>query len=269
MRRRVALKVIKVGMDSKAVLARFDAERQALARMNHSNIAKVFEAGATLDGKPFFAMEYVQGIPITRYCDRHLLPIEERLALFRQVCSGVQHAHTKGIIHRDLTPNNVLVTVQDGQPAVKIIDFGLARATDHRLTERTLFTEQGVFAGTPEYMSPEQAGLDGLDIDMRTDVYTLGVLLYELITGKLPFESRELRRAGYDSMRRIIREQEPPRPSTRVTALEPATTRVPGAGEFFYQDDVVVNAPDLPWSPRAGCSCFSPGAGAETSVLGA
>lgn len=218
-RRRVAFKVIKLGMDTKAVLARFDAERQALARMSHSNITKVFEAGATPDGKPYFAMEYVSGIPITEYCDRNTLAIEERLALFRQVCSGVQHAHTKGVIHRDLTPNNILVTTQDGQATVKIIDFGLARATDHRLTEMTLFTEHGVLAGTPEYMSPEQAGLDGLDIDMRTDVYTLGVLLYELVSGRLPFEPTKLRRGGYDGIRRIIREEDPPKPSTRATEV--------------------------------------------------
>jgi serine/threonine protein kinase len=172
-RRRVALKMIKLGMDTKAVLARFEAERQALAMMDHSHIAKVLEAGVAPKGRPYFAMEYVKGVPITRYCDENKLSLEDRLALFRQVCSGVQHAHTKGVIHRDLTPNNVLVTLQDGKPAAKIIDFGLARATDHRLTEKTLFTERGVILGTPEYMSPEQAGLNALDVDMRSDVYTL------------------------------------------------------------------------------------------------
>ncbi len=169
-RRRVALKVIKLGMDSKQVLHRFEAERQALAMMEHSNIARVYEAGTTERGQPFFAMEYVRGKPITRYCDEHKLSLEERLVLFRQLCSGVQHAHQKGVIHRDLKPSNVLITVQDGMPTPKIIDFGVARATDHRLIEATLFTEQGLIIGTPEYMSPEQAGLDALDIDTRSDV---------------------------------------------------------------------------------------------------
>ncbi len=214
---RVALKLIKLGMDTRAILARFEAERQALARMAHSNIAKVLDAGATSEGRPYFVMEYVKGAPITRYCDDNRLSVEDRLLLFKQVCSGVQHAHSKGVIHRDLTPNNVLVTVQDGKPTAKIIDFGLARATDHRLTEKTIFTEQGVVMGTPEYMSPEQAGLQSLDIDTRTDVYTLGVMLYELLTGELPFSREELRAAGYEGMCRTIRDKEPEKPSTRIT----------------------------------------------------
>jgi serine/threonine protein kinase len=215
--RRVAVKVIKLGMDTKAVLARFEAEHAALSRMEHSNIAKVLDSGSTADGRPYFVMEYVKGVPITRYCDENRLSIEERLALFQQVCSGVQHAHSKGVIHRDLTPNNVLVTVQDGRATARIIDFGLARATDHRLTEKTLFTEQGVILGTPEYMSPEQAGLGGLDVDTRSDVYTLGVMLYELLSGSLPFSGNELRAAGYDGMCRICRERDPERPSTKIT----------------------------------------------------
>ena len=217
LRQRVAIKVIKPGMDSRAIVARFEAERQALARMEHSNIAKVLDAGVTPEGRPYFVMEYVKGIPITRYSDENRLSVEERLRLFQQVCSGVQHAHSKGVIHRDLTPNNVLVTVQEGKPTAKIIDFGLARATDHRLTERPVLTEQGVIMGTPEYMSPEQAGLSGLDIDTRTDVYTLGVMLYELLSGELPFSREELRVAGYEGMCRTIREKEPERPSTRIT----------------------------------------------------
>ncbi|MFY9342885.1 MAG: SUMF1/EgtB/PvdO family nonheme iron enzyme [Planctomycetota bacterium] len=218
-RRRAALKVIKLGMDSKAVLARFEAERQALAMMEHSCIARVFDAGISDKGQPWFAMEYVKGIAITDYCDQNKLPLKERIALFRQVCSGVQHAHLKGVMHRDLKPGNVLVTVQDGKPVPKIIDFGLAKAMDHRLVEVTLFTQQGVVIGTPEYMSPEQAGLGGLDVDTRTDVYSLGVLLYEMLTGALPFAAQELRQAGILEMQRILRETEPPKPSTKVTTL--------------------------------------------------
>jgi serine/threonine protein kinase/tetratricopeptide (TPR) repeat protein len=218
-RRRVALKVIKWGMDTKEVLARFESERQALALMNHPNIARVFEAGTTDSGRPYFAMEYVKGVPITEYCDTHRLSTDERLNLFIQVCEGVQHAHQRGVIHRDMKPSNVLVTIQDDGAVPKIIDFGVAKATSQRLTERTVFTELGQWIGTPEYMSPEQAEMTGLDIDTRTDVYSLGVVLYELLVGEQPFDSTTLRKAGFDEMRRRIREDEPQRPSTRVSSL--------------------------------------------------
>ncbi len=222
-RRRVAFKLIKWGMDTKEVLARFESERQALALMNHPNIAKAFEAGSTDKGRPFFAMELVRGLPLTDYCDSQRLSTRERLALFIQVCNGVQHAHQKGVIHRDIKPSNILVAVEDGRPVPKIIDFGVAKATSQRLTERTLFTELGQWIGTPEYMSPEQAELTGLDVDTRSDVYSLGVVLYELLAGTQPFDSTELRTAGFDEMRRRIREEEPPRPSTRVSSLGDAS----------------------------------------------
>jgi eukaryotic-like serine/threonine-protein kinase len=215
-RRQVALKVIKIGMDTKQVIARFEAERQALAVMDHPAIATVFDGGATDDGRPYFAMEYVRGEPITTYCDRQRLTTHERLELFTQVCDGVQHAHQKGIIHRDLKPSNVLVTVQDDRAVPKIIDFGVAKATAQPLTEHSLFTELGMIIGTLEYMSPEQAEMGGLDIDTRTDVYALGVILYELLTGALPFDRDTVRNAALDDVRRTIREKEPPRPSTRV-----------------------------------------------------
>jgi len=220
-RRQVALKIVKAGMDSARVIARFEAERQALALMDHPVIATVFDGGTTPEGRPYFVMEYVKGEPITAYCDRHRLSTTERLELFIRVCEGVQHAHQKGLIHRDLKPSNVLVTLQDEKPSPKIIDFGVAKATTQHLTERTLFTELGVLIGTPEYMSPEQAELTGLDIDTRTDVYALGVLLYELLTGALPFDRRTLRQRGLDEIRRVIREVEPPRPSTRITQPGP------------------------------------------------
>jgi len=219
LRRRVALKIIKQGMDTKQVLLRFEAERQALAMMDHPYVAKVFDAGSTPAGRPYFAMEYVQGVPITDHCDRHRLTTSERLDLFMRVCEGVQHAHHKAIIHRDLKPSNVLVCLQDAKPVPKIIDFGVAKATAHRLTERTLFTELGVLIGTPEYMSPEQIAMSPIEVDMRTDVYSLGVLLYELLVGALPFEPKELRSEGLDGIRRVLREVEPRKPSARVSTL--------------------------------------------------
>jgi len=218
-RRRVALKVIKLGMDTREVVARFEAERQALALMDHPCIARVLDAGATDQGRPFFVMEYVNGVPITDYCDRHRLNVHERLELFVRVCQAIHHAHQKAVIHRDVKPTNVLVTVQDGVPVPKVIDFGVAKATAHRLTERTVFTERGQLIGTPEYMSPEQAEMTGLNVDTRTDVYSLGVLLYELLTGVLPFDPDVLREAGLEGIQKMIREVDPPRPSTRVGQL--------------------------------------------------
>ncbi len=215
--RRVALKIIRLGMDSDEVIARFESERQALAMMNHPGIAGVLDAGTTERGAPYFVMEHVPGIPITDFCDRHRLGFGQRLELFAAVCRAVHHAHQKGIIHRDIKPSNVLVVVADGEPRPKVIDFGVAKATHQRLTEQTLFTQQGRMVGTPEYMSPEQAEMSRLDVDITTDIYSLGVLLYELLTGALPFERERLRRAGYAEIQRIIREEEPEKPSTRVS----------------------------------------------------
>ncbi len=214
-RRRVALKIIKLGMDTKQVIARFEAERQAVALMDHPHIARVFGAGATESGRPYFAMEYVVGDAITRFSDAYKLDIPSRLALFTQVCSAVQHAHTKGVIHRDLKPANVLVSMVDGKPFAKVIDFGIAKATATPLTDKTLFTEHRQLIGTPEYMSPEQAA-GSPDIDTRADVYALGVLLYELLTGVTPFDGKRLRSAAYAEMQRIIREEDPPAPSLRL-----------------------------------------------------
>jgi serine/threonine protein kinase len=221
-RRRVALKVIKLGMDTKEVVARFEAERQALAIMDHPNIARILDAGATETGRPYFVMELVRGIKITDYCDQNNLSTEERLGLFAQVCQAVQHAHQKGIIHRDLKPSNILVTLNDGVPVPKVIDFGISKAMDGRLTDRTLFTAFQQFIGTPAYMSPEQAEMSGIDIDTRSDIYSLGVLLYELLTGRPPFDPRSLLQAGLDEIRRIIREVEPPSPSKNLSTLAEA-----------------------------------------------
>jgi len=219
-RRRVALKVIKLGMDTKAVIARFEAERQALALMDHPNIAKVLDAGSTDTGRPYFVMELVRGIKFTEYCDQNKLPTRERLELFIKICQAIQHAHQKGIIHRDIKPSNILVTMHDGVPVPKVIDFGIAKATtDQRLTDKTLFTAYEQFIGTPAYMSPEQAEMSGLDIDTRSDIYSLGVLLYELLAGSTPFDPKELMASGIDGMRKTIRDKEPQRPSTRLATL--------------------------------------------------
>jgi WD40 repeat protein len=225
-RRKVALKIIKLGMDTRQVIARFEAERQALALMDHPSIAKVLDAGATETGRPYFVMELVSGVSITEYCDKNNLSTKDRLALFLQVCHAVQHAHQKGIIHRDIKPSNVMVTHHDGKPVPKVIDFGIAKATNQKLTEKTLFTRYAHIVGTPAYMSPEQAELSDLDIDTRTDIYSLGVLLYELLTGTTPFSEEELRKAGYIEMQRVIREQEPAKPSTKLTTLGEILTEV-------------------------------------------
>jgi non-specific serine/threonine protein kinase/serine/threonine-protein kinase len=218
-KRQVALKVIKPGMDSKRVIARFKAEQQTLAMMEHPHIAHVYDAGLTLSGRPYFVMEYVQGLPITEYCDQHKLTIRDRLNLFLKVCNAVQHAHQKGIIHRDIKPSNILVSTQDDQAVPKIIDFGVAKAIAHPLTEQILATVDSQLLGTPEYMSPEQADMASEDIDTRSDVYALGVLLYVLLTGILPFDSDTLREGGIDHIRKVIGEIDPKTPSTRLSSL--------------------------------------------------
>jgi tetratricopeptide (TPR) repeat protein len=249
-RRKVALKVIKLGMDTKAVIARFEAERQVLAMMDHPNIAKVLDAGTTETGRPFFVMELVRGISITDYCDQNSLSTDDRLKLFTQVCHAIQHAHQKGIIHRDIKPSNILVTVSEpGAPGCpRVIDFGIAKATsDQPLTDKTVFTAFEQFIGTPAYMSPEQAMMTSLDIDTRTDIYALGVLLYELLTGTTPFDAQELLRAGFDEMRRIIRETEPPKPSTRITqGLTASASAAPSAKSEFINHKSQIDV-DLDW----------------------
>ena len=218
-RRRVALKVLKPGMDTKSVIARFESERQALALMDHPNIAKILDAGATESGRPYFVMDLVRGVSITEFCDQNRLTTRERLALFTDVCQAIQHAHQKGVIHRDIKPTNILVTLHDGVAVPKVIDFGIAKAIDQRLTDNTCFTEFQSFIGTPAYVSPEQAGMSGLDVDTRADIYSLGVLLYEMLTGKTPFDGRELWSSGLDNMRRTIREEEPVSPSDRLRTM--------------------------------------------------
>src|SRR5678809_1539867 len=219
-KRRVAVKIIKPGMDSRQIVARFEAERQALAMMDHANIAKIFDARTTDTGRPYFVMELVRGLKITEYCDQNQLPTLERLKLFILFCQAIQHAHQKGIIHRDIKPSNILVTLHDGVAMPKVIDFGIAKATQQELTDQTVFTQFQQFIGTPAYISPEQAEMSGLDIDTRADIYSLGVLLYELLVGQTPFDAKEMMQGGLDAMRRIIREKEPLRPSTKLNTLQ-------------------------------------------------
>jgi eukaryotic-like serine/threonine-protein kinase len=246
-RRVVALKIIKPGMDTGQVIARFESERQALALTDHPNIAKVLDAGATGSGHPYFVMELVKEVPITEFCDKNHLAPEARLKLFGDVCYAIQHAHHKGIIHRDIKPSNVMVSLHDGVPVVKVIDFGVAKATVQKLTEKSCFTAYGQMIGTPEYMSPEQADMSGLDIDTRSDAYSLGVLLYELMTGTTPLEARRLREAGFAMIQRLIQEEEPPRPSTRLSSLGDSATVVAANRGLDVKQLAQLLAGDLDW----------------------
>jgi serine/threonine protein kinase len=245
--RRVALKIIKLGMDTNQTLARFETEREALALMNHPGVAKIFDAGTTEQGRSYFVMEHVPGIPITEYSDKHRLTTEERLRLFIDVCHAIQHAHQKGIIHRDIKPSNVLVTIQDNKHLPKVIDFGVAKATQHRLAGRTSFTEHGQLIGTPGYISPEQAEMTALDIDTRTDIYSLGVLLYELLVGARPFDEAFLHRAGFAEMKRVLREVDPPKPSTRLSSLGDQSTNIAHRRHTNPEDLAQFVRGDLDW----------------------